>query len=218
MSSGEFPVAVRPWASLWITIHFFSICVCLSANLAPSELQRRIMKMLAPYTLTTHQDYGAVPLEMTRGDSLALDWKHVFELHDAETDIWHRLDQPSQFFSRADRRWASFNRMLAIAAIDKSDPLVHLLMTRAIDVHRHQNGRKADEVRLVQQKVFDYASDLALSRGELPETDRQDKVLYHCRVVELADGRIRLMPLYESTRTTKSLVGPRALPESEHRP
>lgn len=219
-SHGELAVAARPWVNLWITIHLFSLCVCLAANLAPSELERRVMNTLAPYTVAMHQDYGAVPLEMTRGDGIELDWNHTFELHDvdAQAEQWRPLEPPMHVLSWADRRWAAFERMIAVAANEKNDPVIHLLMERAIDADRRESGILADAVRLVQHKALSYTADLALSRGELPESDRQDRVLFHCKVVELGKGRRRLMPIAESLRTSKSLAIPERLREPESRP
>lgn len=198
--------SLRPWVSLAITIHFFAIVVSLSANLSPSELQRRLRKMLAPYTVTLHQDYQGVPLEMTRGSEI--DYPCAFEIRRAaaEADQWQTVEPPKHFASALDHRWRTFQRMTNITAIEQNEELVQLLFEQCVRREEAMSAEPIHAVRLVRRASLSYASDQAYVAGELPKAESDDRTLFECRVVKLEGDRIKLIPVLESLRTSKSLT------------
>jgi hypothetical protein len=204
-SLGKLADSARPWLSLWITIHFFAICICLAANISPSEMERRVVKIMAPYAVGLHQDYGGVPLEMTRGGEI--DFQHVFEVHETEAqpNVWLPILPGVHVGSWADYRWSAFQRMVAAAASEKNEDLIHLLLERAVAHHRRTTDKQVDVVRLMRRTALSYAADQALIAGDLPSAELADSNLYECRVVRLGTGQTRLLPVLESTRTTKSV-------------
>jgi hypothetical protein len=195
--------------SLAITIHFFATIVSLAANLSPSELERRILKLLTPYTVGLHQDYQGVPLDMTRGSEV--DFPCQFEIRRAGSEQWQTVEPPRHFASAWDRRWRTFERMADIVAIEQNEPLVYLVFEQC--VRREEVARDSaavDSVRLVRRAALSYAADQAYVAGELPVSENQDRTLYECRVVKLDADRIKLIPVLESMRTSKSLSKPGA--------
>ena len=203
---GQLADALRPWISLWLTIHFFALAICLAANLVSSELERRILKVLAPYTVGLHQDYGAVPLEMTRGAEI--DYAHVFQVHEAGNapDQWQSIEPPRHFASSLDHRWRSFEHWVAMAASEPNEDLIYMLFERCLERQFRGSDAKADGVRLLRRATLSYAADQARVAGELPVAELSDRTLFECRVVHLSGDRVKLLPVLESMRTSKSLA------------
>ena len=210
MPNGHVNSAVRPWLNLWLTVHFFALAVCLAANFASSELERRILKVLAPYTVLLHQNYGGVPLEMTRGTDS--DFPHVFQVHVAgkPSDDWQTVSPNHTGLSVVDRRWSAFQRRVAVVAGAKDDDLALLLMERSMIQQVAAATDQLDGVRLVRRTSLSYAADRARVAGELPIEQLQDQTLYEYRLVHLDGERVKLLPVLESTRTSKSLLGERS--------
>jgi hypothetical protein len=204
-ASGQLSAGLRPWISLWLTIHFFALGVCLAANFVSSELERRILKVLAPYTVGLHQDYGGIPLEMTRGAEI--DYPHALQIHhtDEADDAWQNVAPANQVLAMLDQRWHAFERWVALAAAEQNEELIYLLLQRCLDSSLRGDEAAVDRVRLVRRATLSYAADRARVAGELPVTDLEDRTLYEARVVELSGGRVKLLPVLESLRTSKSL-------------
>lgn len=232
---GQVPEALRSWISLWLTIHFFALAVCLAANFVSSELERRILNVLAPYVVGLHQDYGAVPLEMTRGAEI--DYRHEYQVHEAgrAADRWQTLDPPQHAFSTFDDRWRSFERLTAMAASELNEDLIYLLLEHCLagpfgnadspaDARTaapadsdagNSIDRKVDGVRLLRRATLSYTADRLRVAGELPVAELGDKNLFECRVVHLSGGRVKLLPVLETLRTAKSVSGSSVAPASE---
>lgn len=221
---GQLAESFRPWVSLAITIHFFAIVVSLAANLSPSELERRILKVLTPYTVALHQNYQGVPMEMTRGTEI--DQACEFEIRRAGPpgEPWQTVQPPRHSGMPLDLRWRTFERMTGIIATEQNEPLVHLLFEQCVR-RAEQSGTElpgpeqsgpaaVESVRLVRRATLSYAADQAYLAGELPQSENQDRTLFECRVVRLDKERIRLIPVLESLRTSKSLVTP-SMPPSD---
>lgn len=196
------PSAFRPWIHLGLTIHFFALLVCLASNLAPSELQLRLLKLLSPYTVGLHQDYGAVRLEMTRGTDI--DFDHQIQFRKSRDEPWQLLAPTKSWADWLDRRWPNFVRLMAIAARDQNDELVYALLEHAAKL-RIATGSQPQDVRFLRRATLSIASDRASSSGVLSPAELEDNALYECRVIYLDDGRIRLLPVLKSLRTTKAV-------------
>ena len=207
---GHVNSTLRPWLNLWLTVHFFALAVCLAANFASSELERRVLKVLAPYTVLLHQDYGGVPLEMTRG--MESDFPHVFQVHVAgkASDDWQTASPNGMGISIVDRRWSAFQYRVAGVARAKDDDLALLLMERSLNQQVEAATDQLDRVRLVRRTSLSYTADRERAAGELPIEQMQDRTLYEYRVVRLDGERVKLLPVLESTRTSKSLLGERS--------
>lgn len=206
-SSGRLHETIRPWVSLWITIHFFAIGLALVANIGSSDLERRLLRVLSPYLNGLHQDYGNVPLEMTSGTST--DFKHELQVHQstAAAHVWNNVAPSENVLSIVDRRWNGFERLLSSAVEDKSEELIHLIFEQTI-AHASGNGvADIDRIRVARTATLSLERDIALRTGELNESEPEDQSFFECRVVSLSPGRVKLIPILESTRTTKSLSG-----------
>lgn len=210
-AKGQLADSLQPWVSLAITIHFFAIIISLAANLSPSELEHRLLKVLTPYTVALHQDYPSVPLEMTRG--MEIDFPCHFEVRHpgAEAGQWKTVAPPDHLGSALDRRWRTFTRMTNIVAAEQNEPLVHLLFEHCVRrAESLTTSPPVESVRLVRRASLSYVADQANLAGELPPAGSQDHTLFECRVVKLNGDRIRLIPVLESLRTSKSLLKPAA--------
>ncbi|MGN6547274.1 MAG: hypothetical protein ACTHK7_19635 [Aureliella sp.] len=231
-AKGPLADSLRSWVSVAITIHFFAIIISLAANISPSQLEQRLLKVLAPYTGSLHQNYAGVPLEMTRGTEI--DYPCEFEIHraGAASDQWQTVRPPKHFGSALDHRWRTFQRMANIVAIERNEDLIQLLFEQCV---RQEAGSGAasgetasdnaastaaidaapiDAVRLVRRATLSYDSDQTFAAGELPPNESQDRTLSECRVVRLEGDRIKLVPVLEALRTSKSLSKQEATAEA----
>jgi hypothetical protein len=200
----QLAVKWRPWLSLWVTIHFFVLGIFLFANVESSALLRRMTRLLGPYAVFLHQDYGAVPLAMTRGGQS--DYPHLLQFHARSDDasLWRTVPTDAGPFGWLDRRAENFSHMVSIVAEEKNEELVHLLFEQAILQASQQGVESVDGVRLVRQATLSYTQALAARAGELPTTEMEDKVLFECRVLDV-DGQTKLLPVLEPTRRARSV-------------
>lgn len=230
-AKGPLADSLRSWVSVAITIHFFAIIISLAANISPSKLEQRLLKVLAPYTASLHQNYAGVPLEMTRGTEI--DYPCEFEIHraGAASDQWQTVRPPKHFGSALDHRWRTFQRMANIVAIERNEDLIQLLFEQCVrqeDASAAESGEASDStastaaidaapidaVRLVRRATLSYDSDQTFAAGELPPNENQDRTLSECRVVRLEGDRIKLIPVLEALRTSKSLSKQEATAEA----
>ena len=67
-SEGVPSEGVRTTISLLLFMHLFCLGVVLSSSFLPSELQRRLVSVVAPYTKSLHLDPNFLPFQLTNGE------------------------------------------------------------------------------------------------------------------------------------------------------
>ncbi len=191
----------RPWLSLWVTIHFFIVTICLLNNAGGSQLLSRLVRAVAPYSIALHQDYGGLPLGMTSGEEL--DKQCLVEIHLAgdPPQQWH-IAQPttSSLWGTIDRRAANLEHMISIAGADKNEEILGLLFDTAL----HQSPGQVDRIRLRRVAAATFQQASLSSSGELPPGSIQDTTLFECTVIELSGGVKRLLPVLDKVRRAQT--------------
>ncbi len=196
------------------------LALALSANRSPSELQSRLLRVLSPYLVGLHQDYGGVNFEMTRGSEI--DFEHRIEFQFAKSENTNRQVNDWQPWPvkqiLGDSHVTSWERMIAISVQENNEELIHLIFAKAIDAAANEFQQPVDRVRLVRIPSLSYSSERLLRAGELPQSQLEQRVLFECRAVRLdsSSQEVRLVPVLESTRTSKSVTEQDSLPPSSN--
>ncbi len=109
---------VRTLASLGIFIHLFCVFIVLSSNLAPSGLQDRLVRFLAPYTRTLNFDPNFVPYHLASGEPT-----DVFHSVEVETEDGRILRFPDAEWrgSFGRQRFAAVAKVIAFYAASEAD-------------------------------------------------------------------------------------------------
>ena len=213
----------RLLVSLLIVFHLAALIIALSANLTPSFLQGELNTYLAPYHVTTGQDYLMLPLELTHGASMDRPFSVQFRL--SGNPNWHDMDLPGAVtvrngatrFTRS--RWPNFSRLLVW--IMENEPESELLSEFASQCVRHleatESNKSADlrndesseaitEIRFIQPHVLSFDEALIVAEGqeELIAEELSPEILYHGYVVRIG-SEIGLIPAEDSSRTAKPI-------------
>ncbi len=201
------PSKIRPLISLWLVVHFFTLCLALSANLIPSELQMRLLGAVGPYASSLNQAYGLLPFEMIQGSEL--DHHFLFQIHcaDTEKNSWRAvLPGSNSTASQSPHSWKRFMRLSGMIATQEEHAIVAKLCEAAVQEFENRTKLPVDGVRLVRQVVPSFEQDLLISHGqrEIIAGELQDDVLYQAKVVRFADGRIAFVPQTNATRAARS--------------
>ena len=196
----------RAWVNLWLTVHFFALALALLTNYASSDLQRRIQRVLAPYSVGLHQDYGGLPLEMTRGEQAS--FAHAFQIHTIgnTADDWLYVHPPLHAMSVFDHRWRTLEHLAALAANDSREDIIALLCEHCLRGQPSTITGRVDAVRFVRRGNVSYVQARRLVEGELSPDDVKARAVFTYRVVEMPGGRLKLLLEAEPTRTAKPLV------------
>ncbi|RMF44295.1 MAG: hypothetical protein D6753_02950 [Planctomycetota bacterium] len=147
-------------------LHWVLIVLALSSNLAPSMLQGMLLEWTSPYLYATHQAYGAVPLEITHGESI--DRTLLVETQD-EHGTWWPVDLGQQMPREGElrwtkSRWSQVSRVFRIIANELSD--AEILAEVALALVRHQEatlGKEVHAVRLIEMPVPSYDEYMAVA-------------------------------------------------------
>jgi hypothetical protein len=201
------------WFASWLIIfHFSALLIALSANMAPSFLQGEMTSWLAPYSVTTGQSYGAIPLELTHAEPI--DFPLLVELHRPQDDpqTWQTADLPYARVSRSGdvnlrgSRWPNVSRLIRMSAID--DPESEILSDIAAQaVKAMQRGRQEefDRVRFLAPKVLSFDEDaiVAAGQGSLISGELSPEIVFSAWIVRDSDEGIKLIPQQDAARTSK---------------
>lgn len=191
------------WAlSSIFALHFIALLVALSSNRAPSYLQGELMNWLAPYLITTHQSYGAIPLQLTHAEQvdfpLQVEW-----LADGDA-AWQVEDS----LSRTGSKWTNFARIAQIIGIDMPESeILSELGLKLVQQIEARESVQVKEIRFVANHVLSYDEDLAIATGreELLSDDREPAVVFSAAVVREAESPIGLIPQQDASRTSKAI-------------
>ncbi len=204
---------VRRFMSFLVVAHFLALILTLSSNLGPSYVQGELGRWAAPYLVTTNQKYVALPLALTHADTI--DFPLWIELRPSGSgpDAWQRFDLPGSSSGRGEAsltrsRWPNFSRMVRLVAEEQPDS--ELLAEIAAQVVRAAEARQEarfDQVRFVQPHVLSFDEDAIVDQGQasLIAQELEDEVVFTANVVRDSRGDIGLVPMQESSRTSKPL-------------
>ncbi len=192
--------------------HWALIAMALASNLAPSMLQGLLLEWTSPYLYATHQAYGAVPLEITHGDSI--DRTLLVETLDERGTWW-----PVDLRQRSPRdgewrwtssRWSNLSRVFRIISNEMSD--AEILAEIALAVVRHQEaslGKRMRRVRFIQWPVPSYDEYLAVAEegpAALPGV-LDSQVIYEAAVTRRGDTVLGVTPVLPAFRVAKPAGG-----------
>ncbi|MFK7737965.1 MAG: hypothetical protein AB8B50_18185 [Pirellulaceae bacterium] len=194
--------------SLAVVGHLALLYLALSSNLFQSRLQQAAMGWASSYSVTTGQQYGMVPLELTHAESfdLPLLIQTRKSSPPGQSSKWTTLDE---FRTTNLPRWSNLSRSMRV--IFEDDPENEILADFAFTIVRQLEAKdqesQADEIRFVQPFVpnFDEGSALADGLGGLLDTEPQ--VLYSATVVRDDQGRaVGLLPDQEDYRSSVATI------------
>lgn len=195
-------------ANAFIVVQFAVLALSLSANLSPSALQGDLLDWAEYYTIPTAQDYGAVPLELTHGESL--DFPVAFQAQYAdEPGAWVPLRLPGVTLGEqrpiqwSHSRWPNLSRSVRLLYGDTGDPEPFAILASAL--LKSQGESQPIQVRAVAPSVISFAQFQNVQEANLTVAEAfNDSVIYTADVVLLDDGQWSLVPVEESQRTAKS--------------
>lgn len=208
----EISARLRKIVSLILIVHWCALLFALSANLAPSYLQGNVMRWLSGYLVTTNQEYGALPLELTHAEPL--DFPLIIEAHrrgDPAAE-WRRLalpgvaPSPSIPLALNQSRWANFGRIICMVAMDQpEDVVLSDIAAQALTVAESTGSDEHDAIRFLIPAVLSYDEDIMRENGQLTADaeELQPEIVYSASVVREPNGNIQLVPSQESLRTSK---------------
>ncbi len=202
--------------SVVVVFHFAATLVALASNYSPSYVQGVVMDYLSPYLVTTHQAYGAMPLELTHGN--AIDFPVAIEVQREESSNWDKLELWKTGQEERRSRWNSLGRIITIVTEDQ--PESEVLSEIANQIVRHAeatNTRETAEitaVRIVQPHVMNFEEDLIFaSSGEsFIEADLVAETLYAAKVVRSDGLVVGMLPVQEASRVSESIQDAEAQP------
>lgn len=184
--------AVRTTVSLLLFMHLFCLVVVLSSSFLPSELQRRLVSVVAPYTKSLHLDPNFLPFQLTNGED-GLTRMHQWQVVRNGT-ITHRF--PSQAvpggFNRD--RLDMYARVGAFYATD-SDSEIPAAMARGIANHVLGQQDTAQPVVVRCVRYFD-DGDYATTPLDSPAMS----VIYAADVWIAESGEINLLKQLDPRR------------------
>lgn len=192
---------IRVLFSAAVIIQFCGLYLALSANLFQSRLQQELMSFAAPYLVTTGQQYGTQPLELTHAE--AFDLPLQVELLMDESDQWKPLPlSVRQQYSR----WPNLARRLRLIIEDdiESEILADFAYRFAMSWEELEGSNEIQAIRYVQPFTpnFDEGSALAQGRGGLLETSGQ--VLYLATAIRRKESLLGFVPSQERYRSSKA--------------
>ncbi|HBE69887.1 MAG TPA: hypothetical protein DDW52_17205 [Planctomycetaceae bacterium] len=195
-------------ASAFIVVQFAVLTLSLSANLSPSALQGDLLDWVEYYTIPTAQDYGAVPLELTHGESL--DFPVAFQaIYADEPGAWVPLRLPGVAFGKerpikwTNSRWPNLSRAVRLLYGDTGDPEPLAILAAAL--LKSEGEERPLRVRAVSPTVISFIQYQNVKEANLTVAEAfNDSVIYTADVVVLGDGRWSLVPVEESQRTARS--------------
>lgn len=195
-----------PWVrilfSMAVLVQFGGLYLALSSNLFQSRLQQELMATAAPFLVSTGQQYGTQPLELTHAEAFDLPLQVEFLISGANE--WKPLEfSAGGSFSR----WPNLARRLRLIIEDdiESEILADFAHQFA-QLHEQANASGSIEaIRFVQPFTpnFDEGSALAEGRGGLLDTNAQ--VLYSAQAIRNGERLVGFVPTQESYRSSKSV-------------
>ncbi|MCA9127745.1 MAG: hypothetical protein KDB22_11695 [Planctomycetales bacterium] len=204
-----FSSKVQITISILVVLHFSILILSLSANLSPSFLQGKLVDLLGPYLITTGQEYGAVPIEITHAEPI--DFATLVQVHErgAQPGEWISLALPGVIDSTArpvnfaNSRWTNLSRLLRLIAEEFNDSDVLAEFAASI-ANRHSQDMDIDAIRILAPHVpsYDKYEELRLAGLPFNESTFPPVIAYYANVVAQGE-QLRVIPYLEPLRTSK---------------
>ncbi len=202
----------RRIASSLILAQLCVLILSLSSNLSPSTLQGNLLDWAELYTIATAQDYGAVPIELTHGETLDFPVAVQVQTDADGPDEWTTLELPGVNFSSerpvnwSGSRWPNLSRSVRLLYNDTDDPEAIAILTSAtINGSTSRIPGKVRRVRVISPTVISYRQYQSVVDANLTVAEAfADEVIYTAELVQLPSGEQVLVPEEESLRTSKS--------------
>lgn len=204
----------RRIASACIVLQVGVLVLSLSANLSPSYLQGMMLDWAELYTISVGQDYGAVAVELTHGESL--DFPVAIQVQSESDDAgeWTTLSPPGVQVSDkrpvnwSRSRWPNLSRAVRLLYNDTEDTeALAILATAAIHGSSNRRLRNVSRVRIVSPTVLNYEQySTVMQAGYTVGEAYDDEVIYTASLVRLAGGEMVLVPDEEPLKTSKSNI------------
>lgn len=211
-NAGRLTPAQQGLVSGCLVVHLGILLLSLSANLSPSFLQLEMLSWTSMYSVTTAQDYGAVPLEWTHGESL--DFPMLIEVHQQgqPQDRWTTLELPNVTVSSqrpvqwSASRWSNVSRSVRLLYNDtQASEILAELAARRLATAPESLSSDVDRIRVVSAVVVDYAQHQEAMANQLSIAEAfDDEVLFVADVLKTTNGQVVLVPAEEAMRTSKA--------------
>ncbi len=203
---------VQRFASCVIVFHLGILLLGLSSNLSPSYLQSTFLDWTSIYSVSSGQDYGAIPLEWTHGETMG--YPLVVQIsRSADASSWATLPPPGVAITDVrpvdwtQSRYAHLSRAVRLLFSDtEDDEILGEFVTAFLRAAPVRDVDGIQKVRLVAPSVVNYQQhqDL-LAAGDLTLLEAfPDQVVYTASVVKSESMQFTLVPDMDTSRTSKS--------------
>lgn len=203
----------RTFISVLICLHFAALLASLASNMSPSFVQGKLQDFLSPYLVTTAQDYGAVPIELTHADPM--DFPAFVQVHRRSDpkQLWQSVQLPAvagesvRPINWTRSRWANISRFTRLIAEDFPDSeILSEIALSILNSSQVEDPENVDGIRIVAPHIpdFDEFEIVMLEGEEFTSASFQDQVVYSADVVRSTAGEIGLVPFLQDLRTSKS--------------
>ncbi|MFV1965091.1 MAG: hypothetical protein ACC628_06680 [Pirellulaceae bacterium] len=191
--------------SLLVFAHFFFVFVAVSSNLAPSELQSRLLARFAFYTRLFNLDLNFTPYHLTHGP--LEDGDHRIELlpegEDAEEpENWIVLPDVG---TRGSDRYHRYQRLAKVMSFFAQEEDIPAFLAQAAAAHFvHQRDMQPSQIRC--RKHLAQRRD-AIVGGTAAQRDPNDasyfQVTYDARCVVSEDGSVHVSKVSEASQVAQ---------------
>ena len=188
--------------SVFASAQILIIVLSLLSNYAPSYLQGEILNWLSPYVVSTHQLYGAKPLELTHSEDI--DFPVHIDVQYEGDNRWSSVQFKTQDLQKT--RWPMFARIFAVVVSEDSENEVlseiTLAIVRKVDSLQRKKIRR---IRLYQPHVFSFDEDSYVNAGQADLLDglTDDTQLFAADVVyDSSSNIIGVLPILSEYRTS----------------
>ena len=201
--TGEASAAVRVLFTTVVVGHLALLYLALSSNLFQSRLQQVAMDWASIYSVTTGQQYGMVPLEMTHAETFDLPLQ-VQTRESQQSDRVSEWASVDSILPENAPRWSNLSRNLRVILED--DPENEILSDFAFAiVQQLESGSpssQTNEIRFIQPFVPDFDEGSALADGLGGLLDTAPQVLFSATIVRNQGRAVGLVPDQEDYRSS----------------
>lgn len=186
----------RTLASLLLFIHCFCVAIVLTSSFLPSELQLRLVQVVAPYTKTLHLDPNFVPFQLTAGDD-GFSRLHQWQVLDDKGRVTHRFPDNQMRGGFTRERQDMYARVGAFYAADAaSESDVPPAMAKALARHVLLGDNPSSGAKVIQ--CVRYVDDADPATAD-PESDAV-AILYVADAWLGTNGEINVLKRTEARR------------------
>lgn len=188
--------------SLFAVLQIATLLLSLLSNYAPSYLEGEILGWLSPYIVTTHQFYGAKPLEMTHSESV--DFPVQIDAQFQGDRNWTTITFGRDSLNQT--RWPMLARIMVVVTEDDDENPILAEVTAAIVKQINSTRRKnVRRIRLMQPHVLSFDEDSYVQSGQEDLLDGLDEgnQIFAADVVYDQDSKfVGVLPILSKYRTS----------------